>query len=396
MVGTSPSKKQALDQVERRIRAHAQEHYSQLCISMKHDAVEAVEVLKELEGLRGTDAARPASGHAFDNEEGFKAVEDIKPQEVITDLEKKLAACDKPADPVQVEILRESFMRIVRGRYWELCNEGKIPQTSPAFLKLLNAVSANLDKVDQPLHDWAILEPGVKIVEGGVVDKLLDFMDKCLPEQFTIDNELHYYLKVKAQEEVYHTCVSYIVAHTTAQEKLAYYFGDDPEADTPEEITVILESARMVQEAKARLDGISGSLIELIKSSVVTSMIFESLTEFVHKLIEEGMLNVSEAEEMTEKMHKEEKFFLKAVKQKTRTLHDKIEEEVAVIKRKSSRDDSGLNDPLDKATQVTPVSPQVTPMSPRSQASSATPVSPKKPVAETEDSQTMPGQIQGA
>jgi len=326
MVGTSPAKKQLLDQVHRRIRQHAEQQYHEICLSLNHDAVEAVESLDELQALKGTESSTPAMARAMTTPGMFiQTASSIDASEIINDLEKKLNSCDEKPDETQVVILRESFMRLVRGKYWELMHEGKLPKTSPAALKLLNSVSVAMDRLTSPLHDWQLLQPAVKFDDGMLVDKFLGAVDRILPDWVTWDNDLHYYLKVQKQEEAYHTTISFIIAHAHAQDRVAQFFGDDPTPDTPEEITVILESARQVAQAKERLDGISGMLIKLIKTSVVTNMIFENLSEFVHKLVVEGMLTNAEAEEILHEMEEEQKSFQTKVKSKSRQVGNKDE-----------------------------------------------------------------------
>ncbi|KAH8044737.1 carbonate dehydratase [Aureococcus anophagefferens] len=61
---------------------------------------------------------------------------------------------------------------------------------------------------------------------------------------------LHYLLNYKKHEIVYYVTRAFINAHQHAQNKLAEFFGDDPSPDTPEEVTIMLESARQCEMAR--------------------------------------------------------------------------------------------------------------------------------------------------
>ena len=81
-------------------------------------------------------------------------------------------------------------------------------------------------------------------------------------------------------------------------EQLAVFFGDDPSVDTAEEGTVILESLYQTERAQALLDGMSKTLIQHIKSMVVAQTVVEMQQSFVHKLIKQGVLTESDAEDL--------------------------------------------------------------------------------------------------
>ena len=84
--------------------------------------------------------------------------------------------------------------------------------------------------------------------------------------------------------------------------KLAIFFGDDPSVDTAEEGTVILESLYQTERAQALLDGMSKTLIQHIKSMVVAQTVVEMQQSFVYKLIKQGVLTESDAEDFLEEL----------------------------------------------------------------------------------------------
>lgn len=98
-------------------------------------------------------------------------------------------------------------------------------------------------------------------------------------------------------------CAHWFVPSSVARaEQLAVFFGDDPSVDTAEEGTVILESLYQTERAQALLDGMSKTLIQHIKSMVVAQTVIEMQQSFVHKLIKQGVLTDSDAEEFLEEL----------------------------------------------------------------------------------------------
>jgi len=317
MVGISKTKRILLEQASKRLVTHAEEEYCKACIAVNHDAIEVVDSFSELRNLSGTDEAHPLALQAA-KDDFLKSISAVSSGEIVTSLETKLASYNREADQEQVKALRESFMRIVRAKYWELIATNKLPKSSSAALLLLNSTSICINNVDEPLHDWDSVEPSVQVQEDGLTDKLLTLLDRVLPKQVTWDNDLHYHLKAKYSEQAYHAAIAFMRAHAHAQQKIASFFGETVEADTPEEITVLLESARQVVKAQNRISFISSMLIKLIKSSAVGAMVVDSLCEYIQVMVKEGVLTEAESEEMLHRLEHEKHMFDKMIKARSR------------------------------------------------------------------------------
>eukprot|EP00933_Yihiella_yeosuensis_P029720 TRINITY_DN23353_c0_g1_i1.p1 TRINITY_DN23353_c0_g1~~TRINITY_DN23353_c0_g1_i1.p1 ORF type:complete len:814 (-),score=89.90 TRINITY_DN23353_c0_g1_i1:507-2657(-) len=320
-----PAKEKLLSQVQGRVRRFAQDQYYEICVSMNHDAVEAIDSLPELRGLQGTPHERPVVSCLLqDRENGNwrRGVSKTDVSDAVAHLESKLAEASADHDAGQLAVLRQAFMRIVRSKYWELMQDGKLPKTSPATLKLLDSVVAALNDLNCPLHDWKLLRKSVQWVEGGIVDRILWILDAILPQSVNWGNELHYYFKVKNQQSCYHAVVSFITAHLYAQDKIAEFFnrGDGGAPETPEEVKLILESAYQVQEAQDFLSKMGESLISVFKSSIVTHLILQRLSAYVSKLVAEGVITEADSQQMIRQMRSGQQAFHEIQKAKSSRL----------------------------------------------------------------------------
>eukprot|EP00931_Biecheleriopsis_adriatica_P058425 TRINITY_DN34775_c0_g1_i1.p1 TRINITY_DN34775_c0_g1~~TRINITY_DN34775_c0_g1_i1.p1 ORF type:complete len:1179 (+),score=197.98 TRINITY_DN34775_c0_g1_i1:60-3596(+) len=332
MAGITDSKRKLLAQAYKRLHRFAQEEYEKACLIINHDAIDVTEAFSELEQIRNTDKAFPVLEK--DRAECWvRSVSAVAADSMVSEYQEQLSACTTNASEEDVKHLRECFMRVVKAKYWELIKENKLPKKSPAALLLLNSVSACINNLDKPLHDWDCVEPSVQVSEGGFTDWLLNLIDRLLPQSVTWDNDLHYALKTKSSEAAYHTAISFVEAHLHAQKKVAGFFGDTDEADSPEELTVLLESARQVQKAHQRLGTISSMLIKLIKSSTIAEMLSDSCGEFVHHMVEEGVLVEAEAEEMFHHLEHQRRRFIKGIKARARSNQNSIMND---IKRSST------------------------------------------------------------
>lgn len=326
MVGQSKAKKELLAQVKSRLHTFAQTEYKDLCLKLNVDATIVVDNFHELEEIRGTDRATPVQESSFGCPTTFvKAISNMDTTEHIDTMKARLQAMGSyVVNADQVKLLRECFLRVVKGKYWELISANKLPSTSPAALILLNSVSSCMDHLEEPLHDWNYVGPGITVNEGACTDRLLEFIDRVLPESVTWDNDLHYHLKVKANEDAYHASTCFMTAHMYAQEKIASFFGAHAHEDTPEEITVVLESLCQVALAQERLSLISSMLIELLKGSIVADMLTGNMCTQVKNMVNEGVLTDAEAEEWLHHLEHQQQGFVKFVKAEGRKAQDSL------------------------------------------------------------------------
>ena len=326
MVGVPELKKQMIAKVRERVVTQAEEDYSAACAHANTDAKAALSLITNLRHLHREDAddtaeaapphkapdAAPADEH---HEDGGGEVK-YKLGQVYA-----LVSSLPPPNEQQVAMMRETLLQMVRAEYWEMIEEGHLPAKANATLELLKSVDVAIDNPGSPLNDWAILEPSANIPEEAQwTDRALEWLDGVLPDSVTLDNELHYLVNFKRQENAYYICHAFVEAHTKAQRNLAVFFGDDPSIDTAEEGTVILESLLMTTKAAKLLSGMSQSIVKHIKTMVIAEQMVDMQHVFVHKLIKQGILTETDADEFLHQLEHDSAHIRQAKKDRARNM----------------------------------------------------------------------------
>ena len=190
-------------------------------------------------------------------------------------------------------------------------------------------------------------------------------LDVCLPEWVTLDNELAYLVHFKRAETGYYIATSYISAHESAQRKvrfafkkqnalshrfsstpglarvvhtefliflfatyprippvsqLSMFFGDDPMPDTPEEVTLCLESSVNVEIAREVTDNINKEIVDLIKTKLVAEHLVDFQINMVHRLVVQGVLTSRESEKILHGIHEDKHHLDQERKKQAREL----------------------------------------------------------------------------
>lgn len=109
-------------------------------------------------------------------------------------------------------------------------------------------------------------------------------------------------------------------AHYNAQRKLSQFFGDEPTPDTPEEVTVCLESVLNHELTRELCESIHSDIIDVIKTKLVAEHMLEMEHEYVHTLVKQGVLSPREAESLFEEIHHDSVEITKARKEKATEL----------------------------------------------------------------------------
>jgi len=220
-----------------------------------------------------------SSGAGEENEEEKKEEEEEFSIDHFTVLLAEHRSKGETADPEQLTAMRETFYRIVRSEYWEMIETGHLPPGNPATQLLLSSIDDALDSCQLELSDITFvmkqLDGSLASRFGHAINSALDTIDVCLPDWVTLDNEVQYLLNFKSCESTYYVAQSYKRAHEAAQRKICVFFGDDPSPDTPEELTVCLESLINVQLAVELIETVHPEVMKIIKTKLVSDHILE-------------------------------------------------------------------------------------------------------------------------
>jgi len=302
MIGLPEIKRRMVDEVQKRVIEWAKKDYNKACIFVNYEASDALKHVSIFSPLDKMNRSQLFQSRRFITEDVYHEKKMYENEEV----KKILRASSLNPNQNLVKLLRESFLRIVRAHYWEMVDEGHLPATGRTIIELLRSIDISLDETNIPLHDWNILLPNIGCTENDVLcDDVLACVDWVLPNSVTWDNELLYLLNFKQKETAYHICHGFIHGHVHAQKQIAIYHGAEESVDTPEEATVILESLKLVDLAQRELNKLNPDLIKHIKTMFVADTLIKQQQQYIHKLIEQGILASTEAEEILHQLEED-------------------------------------------------------------------------------------------
>jgi len=290
---TCESKQEYLDHIADHVSKYARTQYKEICSNMRVNAVEALDTLPALRDLKGTEEAHPtADAPSVVPTLWGRVVSEECPDERISSLMAKQNAYP-PANPRKMRILRETFMRIVRKKYWDLIESRHLPKKSPAALKLLDSLAAALSDTDMELHDWSLLQE--ELPKESVLEKTVRFLDSVSPACCSWIHDWRLGWSVQHELDSYIAVVSFITAHHHAQYAVADMLG---EKDTAEDVTLMLESSRQVRDAQLHLNMIGGEDISIFNNSIVSELIIQRVAEFIHQFVHQGLITEVESKSM--------------------------------------------------------------------------------------------------
>ncbi|XP_016537475.2 LOW QUALITY PROTEIN: sodium/hydrogen exchanger 8-like [Capsicum annuum] len=186
-------------------------------------------------------------------------------------------------DHMHLKDIRIRLLNGVQAAYWEMLNEGRIPQTVANLLML--SLEEAIDVVShEPLCDWKGLRSYVHIPN----------YFKFLQTSF-VPRKLVTYFSVERLESACYICAGFLRAHRTARQQLNEFIGN----------TIILSTIMSAGESEIAsrflsnlrvLNGVHIQVIRVVKTRQVTYAVLNHLIDYVHNLEKIGIL---EEKEMT-------------------------------------------------------------------------------------------------
>ncbi|XP_049403830.1 sodium/hydrogen exchanger 8 [Solanum stenotomum] len=189
---------------------------------------------------------------------------------------------DDNVDHMHLEDIRIRLLNGVQAAYWEMLNEGRVPQTIANLL--MQSVEEAIDVVShESLCDWKGLKSYVNIPN----------YYKFLQTSF-VHRKLITYFTVERLESACYICAGFLRAHRTARQQLNEFIGESEIASL-----VIKESEEEGEDARKFLEEVRVSfpqVLRVVKTRQVTYAVLNHLIDYVHNLEKIGIL---EEKEMT-------------------------------------------------------------------------------------------------
>lgn len=239
----------------------------------------------------------------------------------------------EPMNMTQLRTVRDVFLEVVRANYWEQMQSGRFVAGSPVPQILLNSINLAKEQVGDKVNDWqhvyscirfstkeskdcadglakhySLEGPGevkrtsirAATASGSMLDRAS--MENVGNMPWFIMKIWHWYNRRRVREnyrkqsQAIQVINSFIEAHQAAQEKIASYFGDDADVDSPEEAHVIIESQIEVYEATIMRGLIHDQVLKRVNTLWKLHQLAEQYSDYIHRVHETGVMNAKEAE----------------------------------------------------------------------------------------------------
>ena len=232
------------------------------------------------------------------------------------DLAVRLEQCGE-ANKRRLPNKREMFMNMVRAEYWRMIDIRQLPQKAKLTISLLESIDVAMDDLDEPLSDYfKVLEP--KLFPTGDVDEdddeesqgassgraaaatsiegLGSWLRQCTGCSTKL-MEMDYERGFRNYETMYYVLRAIVVGHRRAQRNFARVLAGSGETIpyVPELLVVLLESAKQVAAAEARVQDISPILKSLVKTRIIADTVLNIQHMEIQRLIEDGALQETDA-----------------------------------------------------------------------------------------------------
>ena len=335
------SKKPLLDCVRKRIVEAAERTYTVSCIKLNHDAVDVACICRNLQNIESQkpvfDAFEAGERSGPENNKKAFSIADGDYIEsggfTIDQLELELSSLkdndnkkkkdedsSSSSKSDKMPALRETFLSIVTGQYWHMIDNGELPKKAFATISLLRSIDVAKDSVDVELRDLAGLRDVIDS-SSSASENIFNTLDSYSPSWMTLWSEIFYKLEFARYENMYYVLRAYGLAHQASQRIFASaLFGPGQIPNRAEELTVLLESARLVEQARDQLHFVSPKLKGIVKSKIIADAVLEAQREALHTFMTEGILEEAEAETIALELEEDERAVRAARKQQTQTV----------------------------------------------------------------------------
>lgn len=256
--------------------------------------------------------------------------------------------------------MRRTFLEVVRVKYWQLINTGKLQRTGKVTLLLLNSIDVALEQPNlNQLGDWKVLLSTSSslrrlvtinnrelngIVRLNFADRFRDYAvdstaipipnrrgdDHESKDSYALDGiesgqtfaslprrnshkhdytdqsschamlqSWHDALQTMEDSQRVYLLTNFIEAHQHAQRKIPHFLGEkETMIDTPEEAVVVQESIMIVNQAKKVLQLLNERTIRLQVSKQASSLLLYQQERIIEDFIRQGIIAEKDAENL--------------------------------------------------------------------------------------------------
>lgn len=330
IAGSDESRKPVVDCARQRIVEAAVDAYKVTCLKLNHDAMNVTTLCRNLSTIKN---ATPVADAAWERKEKAAAEGIIVPANPAKELDVEVGFEVSHLEGIRDKLgqlpneerlaaLRDTFLSIVNAQYWDMIDNGELPKAAKATILLLRSIDIAKDELKVELHDYRVVERLINEINVPTKhERTFNAINQYTPTWFTVSSELYYKLSYECHEVIYYVLRAYCIAHGTAQHLFVEANnGLNAQPARPEELVVLLESARLVNLARLRLNDVSPKLKSIVKSKIVAERVIEAQRNALYKLRDQGVLEEVDADTLEREIDEDERGIILARKAQTQAI----------------------------------------------------------------------------
>jgi len=186
--------------------------------------------------------------------------------------------------------LRESFLRVVKASYWELCDLGVLPRKTKVAKVLLDSADLGMMGTSggSGLSDWEVVKVRLQL---GLLSSEEEYGSK-------IRHYLHHDFEHYRQLGIF-AALAFIHAHKHALEEMNSFRRQDDVL----EAVLTKEVEEQNSAAAAFVEGMSPDMVTLVQSEMLARKLLQFQTNTIGELAERGLITDTHAAELEHQLH---------------------------------------------------------------------------------------------
>lgn len=190
-------------------------------------------------------------------------------------------------------LYRQIFLNVVQKEYWDAIHDGILPRRSGVTQVLLDSTNEARDSANLCLSDWNVVErifgekPSTNVIQRIFLHLRMPFLRRGAPDNSHICQSM----------------LSFIQAHTRAQEQVPLYFGKGDPLVAHIQQQVNSESEHQCHMARQHLAELPPEAIVYAKSQMLAQRILDMQKDEVEMWKQKGVLTENEATHLADRVN---------------------------------------------------------------------------------------------
>lgn len=214
-------------------------------------------------------------------------------------LSRQLTTFDDSHREVRMRMMRESFLRVVKNGYWELCDKGVLPRRKPSTLVLLDSADVSLMDSSLCIKDWDLVRAELHIGEFKDPE---DYRRRA-PMRFRALLEHDQYIQQSVE-----VAIAFLHVHENALDKVKVFASAGAETSEEEHCLykeVADQNLQVAQYVNSRDTGHDHQTVQAVRTRMLAAMVLQHHAEQAQTLAKQGLISETNATAIEAESHRD-------------------------------------------------------------------------------------------